>query len=179
MSRLPPPEFFVTDRLRLRRPRISDAEAVFAYASDAEVVRFMDFPRHSQNGTTKAWLASCHSAWNSGDEFTWLFTLPPEDEAVGTLACRLKGEALNFGFVLARAHWRRGLAGEAAHALVQWAWTVPQIRRLWATCDAENAASARVLEKIGLHKEGLLPGGLVRPNLGPEPRAALVYAMSR
>jgi RimJ/RimL family protein N-acetyltransferase len=152
---------------------------VFAYASDPEVVRFMNFPRHREPETARAWLADCSRAWTSGEEFTWLFTHPPDDEALGALACRLRGEALDFGFVLARRHWGQGFATEAAQALLRWAWSVPGIRRVWATCDAENAASARVLEKVGLRKEGLLPGGMLRPNLGTEPRDTLVYGMGR
>ncbi|HEX5042114.1 MAG TPA: GNAT family N-acetyltransferase [Candidatus Polarisedimenticolaceae bacterium] len=174
-----PPSTMRTERLSLRRPRGSDVEAVFAYASDPQVVRFMDFPRHRTKETAEAWLAGCQQAWTSGEEFTWLITLPPGDEAIGALACRLRGEDLDFGYILAREHWGRGYATEAARALVQWAWSAPGIRRVWATCDAENAASVRVLEKLGLRRDGLLPGGLVRPELGAEPRPALVYAASR
>ena len=179
MNAVSPPETFVTDRLRLRRPRMSDAGAVLRYGSDPEVVRYMTWPRHSGVDTVEAWLARCAQAWSTGEEFSWLLTLPPEDEAIGTVACCVRGAGLDFGFVLSRSSWGRGLATEAARAVVQWGWAVPTIRRIWATCDAENVASMRVLEKAGLCREGLLRGGLVRPNLGPEPRATLVYAMAR
>lgn len=55
----------------------------------------------------------------------------------------------------------------------------PSIRRVWATCDAENLASVRVLEKLGLSREGLLRQWAVRPNISSEPWNACIYARVR
>ena len=57
--------------------------------------------------------------------------------------------------------------------------SVPSIWRVWATCDIENAASARVLEKVGLSREGTLRRWLVRPHLSSDPRDAFIYARVR
>lgn len=45
---------------------------------------------------------------------------------------------------------------EAAGALLGYGFTALDLHRVWATCDARNKASARVLEKIGMRREGLL-----------------------
>ena len=50
---------------------------------------------------------------------------------------------------------------------------------MWATCDVENARSARVLEKAGLAREAVLRAWAVRPNVSPEPRDVLMYARVR
>jgi RimJ/RimL family protein N-acetyltransferase len=50
---------------------------------------------------------------------------------------------------------------------------------VWATCDVENLASVRVLEKLGLTCEGVLRRYAIRPNLSPTPRDAFVYARIR
>jgi len=50
---------------------------------------------------------------------------------------------------------------------------------LTAVCDVENIASARVMEKAGLSREGVLRRWLVHPNLGPEPRDCYGYARVR
>jgi [ribosomal protein S5]-alanine N-acetyltransferase len=47
---------------------------------------------------------------------------------------------------------------------------------VWAVCDVENAASARVLEKAGMRREGVLRRWAMHPNMGEEPRDSFCYA---
>jgi hypothetical protein len=49
----------------------------------------------------------------------------------------------------------------------------------WAACDAENPASARVLEKAGLAPRGRYERDVVRPKLGPTPRPSLYFSRER
>jgi RimJ/RimL family protein N-acetyltransferase len=48
---------------------------------------------------------------------------------------------------------------------------------VWATCDVENLASARVLERVGMTREGVLRRWTVYPNLGDTPRDCLCYSI--
>ena len=59
---------------------------------------------------------------------------------------------------------------------MKWLESESGIQRIWATCDVENLASARVLEKLGLVREGLLRRLTVRPNLSELPRDAWMFA---
>ncbi len=59
---------------------------------------------------------------------------------------------------------------EALRALVDWALAQPGIWRAVATCDVENRASARVMEKAGMRSRVLLRRHTIHPNLQPEPR---------
>jgi ribosomal-protein-alanine N-acetyltransferase len=68
---------------------------------------------------------------------------------------------------------------EAAGAVVNWAVAQPQVYRVWATVDLENRASQRVLEKVGMTREGVLRRWLVAPTLGPVPRDVWCYARIR
>jgi ribosomal-protein-alanine N-acetyltransferase len=171
-----PPFMMETLRLRLRRPLLSDADAVFEYASDPEVVHYMDWPRSESVGAVAAYLESSGSAWQSGEEWYWVVTLLEVDRAIGGAALRIKGHAADFGYVLGRRYWRRGLGTEVASAMVSLALSVPGISRVWATCDAQNVASARVLEKCGLTLEAVLPSFSVRPNISEHVRDALIYS---
>jgi hypothetical protein len=54
-----------------------------------------------------------------------------------------------------------------------------RVERIEATCDVENGGSARVLGKAGLARERLLPAYGARPNLGPGPRDAFLFAWTR
>jgi ribosomal-protein-alanine N-acetyltransferase len=63
--------------------------------------------------------------------------------------------------------------------VVHAALALPGVYRVWAMCDADNVASGRVLEKVGMQYDGTLRRCAVRPNLGPEPRDAHLYARVR
>jgi len=73
-------------------------------------------------------------------------------------------------------YWGAGLMPEAIDAFSQLALSLPDYYRIQATCDTENAASARTLEKSGFVREGRLERHTVLPNLSDEPRASFMYA---
>jgi [ribosomal protein S5]-alanine N-acetyltransferase len=170
------PPTMETSRLRLRRPLPTDANAIFEYASDREVTHYMDWPRCTSAQAVVDYLANAEAAWLSGEEFVWVVTLPNVDRAIGGTALRLRGYAADFGYVLNREYWGNGLGTEAALAIVSLALSIPGVRRIWATCDAQNMASVRLLEKCGLSREGVLRSHSVRPQISAEPRDALIYA---
>ncbi|MBE9109025.1 GNAT family N-acetyltransferase [Nodosilinea sp. LEGE 07298] len=169
------PEVFTTKRLVLRRPRLSDAEAIFEYASDLKVIHYMDyFPRTDVDEVVK-FLEGQSERWESGN-FSWVLTVKPNNRPIGTIACWLEEHAAGFGYLLNRKYWGQGYATEAACAVVEWAINLPEIYRVWATCDTENHASVKVLEKSGLVCEGRLRCYQIRPNISAIPRDAFMYA---
>ena len=92
------------------------------------------------------------------------------------LEVRFMGHIIDIGYVLARRHWGNGLMPEAVNALAQSALALPQVFRIQATCDIENFASARTLEKAGFVREARLDRYTVHPNISVEPRACYMYA---
>ena len=97
----------------------------------------------------------------------------------GMIEARLRGSSADIGYVLRRSLWRRGLMTEAVRFVVDWALSVPGVYRVWARCDVENVASARLLESVGMEREGVLRRWIVHPNISDEPRDALCYALVR
>ena len=174
-----PPERMVTDRLVLRRPTKNDAAAVFAYASDPEVTRYLAFPTHQSIAAAETFLAACADRWESGREFCWLITLKDSGDVIGSIGCRFGGHGPDIGYVLAKGHWGRGYMTEAAQAMVAWVKSRPDVHRIWAFCDLENTASTRVMEKLGMTREGVLRKWFPSPNLSPVPRDCFVYAWVR
>ena len=174
-----PPEQIATARLVLRRPRASDAAARYAYGSDPVVARYMDWAVLTSMEGFGA-VDGAESRWETGEEYAWVITVRQEDRAIGNIACRVQEDAVDFGYVLARDQWGQGYATEAAKAVVAWAASLDEVRRITATCDVENAASVRVLEKLGMKWEGVLKDWAVRPNLQPGvARDAFLYARVR
>lgn len=171
------PEILETPRLRLRPPALDDAEHVFkAYARDAEVTRYLLWRPHAHVDSVRQFLASHLAARAEGRVVSWMLTAPGEPGVLGMVELRPDGHRVEMGYVLARAYWGRGLMTEAVRTVVETALAQPDVYRVWAVCDVDNAASARVLEKAGLEREGRLCRWSVHPNVGPEPRDSWCYA---
>jgi RimJ/RimL family protein N-acetyltransferase len=159
---LSPTELLPTARLVLRRARLSDADDIFNnYATDPEVTRYLIWRPYQHKGDLSPFLQSLLDRWGTGEEYTWAITRPEEDRVIGMIACRVREHAADIGYVLSRNYWNRGYVTEAAKAIVDWAINLSFVYRVWAVCDVENKASARVLEKVGMQREGTL-----RPLMG-------------
>jgi len=156
---------------------MSDADDIFDnYASDPEVTRYVTWRPYKDRRDVVPFLQSRLDRWDSGEEYSWALTLPPDDRIIGMIGCRVREHTADIGYVLGRDYWNRGFVTEAAEAIVDWAIQVESISRVKAVCDIENKASSRVLEKVGMQREGILRRYIVHPNVSPEPRDCFVYA---
>ncbi len=61
--------------------------------------------------------------------------------------------------------------------MIDWCLSQQAIYRVWAICDVDNPASARVMAKAGMEYEGVLKKFCVHPNISPIPRDVLCYAI--
>lgn len=175
-----PPETVETARLRLRRPVLADAPALFErYTRDPEVTRYLTWRPHEDVTRTEAFLQRCAAVWETGEAFPWVIVLRTGNEPVGMIELRMQGHRAEVGYVLARSHWNQGYMTEAARAIVEWALSQPEVFRVWAVCDVENIASARLLEKVGMRRECVLGRWIVHPNVSKEPRDCYCYAVTK
>jgi len=173
-----PPPFIETKRLLLRPPVSEDAQLVFsAYAQDPEVTKYLIWLPHKDIQETQRFIADCISAWEHSERFPYVITLREGRELVGMIELRLDGVTAEFGYVLSRLHWGKGLMTEALEVLVDWANSQPDIHRLWGRCDVDNVASARVMEKVGLLCEGVMRRQTIHPLLSSEPRDSYCYSL--
>jgi len=171
------PATLTTPRLVLRRPASDDAQAIFdAYTSDPEVTRYLTWPTHESVERVHEFLRRCDAVWTDGSAFPWAITL--DGHIIGMIEVRLDGHRAEIGYALSRAAWGRGYTTEAARAVVGWALTQPEIRRVWAYVDLENVPSARVLEKVGMSREGRLRAWYVPTGFGV-PRDCWMYSRVR
>jgi len=176
-----PPERFETPRLAGRKPRVIDAPEVFqAYASDPDATRFLSWKPYTALEPLTRFLSDRVRDWEQGGPtFTWLLCIRGDTTPIGSIGVTLDGHGAMFGYVLGKNYWGRGYTVEALQFLMDWAFTEPEIFRVWAYCDAENSASARVLEKAGMLYEGRWRRWQAFPSIGPEPRDCLMYAKTR
>jgi len=143
-----------TDRLILRHVRTSDAQAFERVLGNAEVMRFGEGPQPPER--VRFWLrreiTDRYPAWGFGK---WAVVEKTSEEVIGYCGLAqfnarvLPGE-VEIGYRLARPHWGKGYATEAARAVRDYAFGVLELPRLIAVIDPENRASLRVAEKIGM-----------------------------
>jgi ribosomal-protein-alanine N-acetyltransferase len=180
-SAAPPlPETLRTERLVLRLPAMADARAIFdGYAQDAEVSRYLIWRPHASIAETRAFLRTCVGSRQTAAKRTWTITSAGDGGLLGMIDARLHGFHAEIGYALKRSAWGRGLMTEASRAVVEAVLHVPGMFRVAALCDVDNVASARVLEKVGMLREGILRRRIIHPNLSPEPRDVYCYARTR
>jgi len=181
-------KLLLTRRLRLRAPRPGDELAADAHwARDGEVLAYLGWRPRLDLAQTRAQLEWEQARWLKRSAFTWMLV-----EADGTqgsapvgmvqlVAQRLDAPPhhLRLGFLLARAHWGRGLMREAVAAVVAEAFAQGHVWRVDALCDVDNHASARLLRALDFAHEGVLRRHAVHPNISDEPRDVALFALAR
>jgi ribosomal-protein-alanine N-acetyltransferase len=172
-------EVMETARLRLRKPRLEDAEAIFStYTQDQEVTRHLIWKPHVFLVDTRHFLAGVLAAWNAGERFDYVIEQKASSKLLGMCSTRVNGTQVDFGYVLGRDYWGQGYMPEVIHMLTEKALANPAINRVQATCDIENTNSARVLEKCGFICERRMEDYIIHPNISSEPRPSYLYSKS-
>jgi RimJ/RimL family protein N-acetyltransferase len=165
--------------LTLRRLRGGDAPLVLAATQDAEGARFLPWKPLGELAAAEAFVGRIERASAEGRGHAFALVPKSERQACGWIGFDVRGATLAVGYVLARSHWGRGLAGVALRAVADWALAQPAIFRVEARCHPENGASVRVLGKAGFMLEGRLARAERFPNLGAEPQDCLLFARVR
>ncbi len=144
-----------TDRLRLRPFSLSDIDDVLKYGSDPEWAAFYDRP-YDRDEAEDMVARAVATSW---DEHPW-FALELDGKVIGTALLSLeRRDIANLGYDVARPHWGKGLATEAARATVDWGFREMPLIKVAAFTNPRNRQSWRVMEKIGMAREGLLRRG--------------------
>lgn len=150
-----------TARLVLRPIMEEDIDAVFAACSNPRVTEYTFFETHQDRGESEAFIRECLNAKSPDGKVHFAIT---RREAPGVLigmcgARRIEqrcNSAVELGYWLAVECWHQGYATEAVRGLLPFLFEHFGSERVQAHTIAENAASARVLEKAGMCYEGTL-----------------------
>jgi ribosomal-protein-alanine N-acetyltransferase len=151
------PEVMRTARLTLRPWALVDVADVLAYAQDPEWSRFLRLlpipytPADAEKFVARQLLLDrvTHPSW----------AIVLEGTAVGGINARFdfQNALAEIGYSIARAHWGHGYVTEAAGEVIDAAFTThPDLNRVCARADVQNTASRRVMEKVGMTREGVL-----------------------
>lgn len=150
----------ITERLILRDFRADDWPAVLDYQRDPRYLRFYEWTDRTPEAVQEfVHMFLGHQRELPRRKFQLAVTLKTSGQLIGNCGVRLvaiEAHEAEIGYELAPDHWGRGYATEAARAVVDFGFSTFAIHRLTAWCIADNAGSARVLQKLGMQLEGRL-----------------------
>jgi ribosomal-protein-alanine N-acetyltransferase len=150
-----------TTRLLLRRFTPDDAEALYRIYGDPEVMRFMGPPPASLEEEAANLRAHIRNYYERLGFGLWGVELKETGELVGRcglLRSEIGGRTeTEISYLLERRQWGRGLAAEAAAAVLAHGFGALGLDRIVAVVDPRNDASRRVAERIGMRYEGDVP----------------------
>ena len=149
----------VTERLVLRELRVDDARAVAERAGDRRVARFLiAVPTPYPVALATRWIAARIAWWSQGRGVTLAIARrQTPGELLGSVSLRrfARDRRAELGYWLGIDAWGAGYATEAASALVDFGFGELELARIYAQVLEGNAASCRVLDKLGMIHEGL------------------------
>jgi len=143
-----------TDRLVLRRYRMTDAEDMFRnWVTEQEVSRFWSWEPHRDMEETRSVLSHWISEYASLKTYHWVIVLKETRQAIGYLFLDEIDDAdqsVSVHFLLSRTFWNQGIATEACKSVLEFAFSVLGVERVHSRHHTENPASGKVLRKCGM-----------------------------
>ncbi|MCI8622200.1 MAG: GNAT family N-acetyltransferase [Provencibacterium sp.] len=145
---------YETERLLLRPFCEEDIPAVHAYAGSPENLTFLLWGPNSLEETRRFVRMAAKKGGPPGKEIHLAVLLKEGGALIG--ACSLAAEqgAGELGWILHRDYWRQGYGTELGRFLLKLGFEACGLRRLFARCDAENTGSYRLMERLGMRREG-------------------------
>ncbi len=168
-----------TERLLLRGVRLEDTEALWKRRNEPTTAELQAWELPYPQEKAQALVERAASDQEPVPDEWFMITIANLDdtEVLGDLVLKLKwdGRSAEIGYTLGADHWGKGLATEAANALVAWLFSNGRITRVEAYLHPDNHASARLLERLGMRLEGVMRNSFW---VGEENSDDLLYGMT-
>lgn len=160
------PIVLTTERLTLSIPTESDIEAITAACQDPEVPRWTTVPSPYTQEDAAEFIELVKGWWERGEETVW--AIRRDDVLAGMIGLHHitrhpHGDDAEIGFWVTASQRGQGVVGEAARAVVDWAFEQLGLVRLGWRAVAGNVPSARTARALGFRYEGMLRQGLTSP----------------
>ncbi len=153
-----------TPRLLLRAPRRGDERDLLRITSDPLVSRYVLWGQQKKLGEARQFLSAIQSENRAGGGMTFAIERREDGRMIGTVGFGEMNREHFYaecGYSLARDCWGQGYASEALARLLRYGFETLKLNRVEGLCDVRNPASARVMEKCGMQREGVLRGRIL------------------
>ncbi|WP_330949148.1 GNAT family N-acetyltransferase [Virgibacillus sp. MG-45] len=140
-----------SDRLRIRKFTYEDWQRVYEYTSDSNVMKYIPAGVFSDDDAKK--FVMKHS---NGMAENFPVLLKGSEKLIGHIEFHpyFEDHTYEIGWVFNPSYYNRGYASEAAYSVLRYSFETMKLHRVIATCQPENVPSFRVMEKIGMRREG-------------------------
>jgi ribosomal-protein-alanine N-acetyltransferase len=148
-----------TPRLILRPFERADARDVQRLAGDQAIAdTTLNIPHPYEDGMAEEWIATHQPQFEAGEAAIFAIVLRATGELVGAigLAVSRRFDRAELGYWIGRPYWNQGYCTEAGRAALWYGFTELELNRIHAYHLSRNPASGRVMEKLGMAREGLL-----------------------
>lgn len=149
-----------TERLALRRFQLEDAEAFYQnVTSDSKVNKFLTWSLHKSEEETRELIIDWVERYENPERYCWAIVLKETGQIIGTIAAptvKNRTETVEVTYGIGSAWWGLGIVTEALIEVIRYLFEEIKVNRIEAGYDVNNPASGRVLEKVGMQKEGVL-----------------------
>lgn len=167
-----------TPRLVIRPVGPEDVEGRHAFASDLENTRYMMFLPNERVEETEQFVRKAVAEMAKDAPEYYEFAILLEGVQIGGVGLYFldQRDEAELGWILNKRYWGKGYAAEAVRAVMDWARRKWGIRRFIAMCDAENEASWRLMERLGMRRVSCSGGRKNRSS--DEERLELMYEIA-
>lgn len=153
-----------TDRLRLRKFELTDAEAIYNnWANDSDVTKYLMWPTHTDIGITSSVLGEWVNHYNDDTFYLWAIVLKSNGiEPIGNISIVKMDDRIGMvhvGYCIGKKWWNYGIASEALSELIRFFFEEVKVNRIEARHDSKNPNSGKVMKKCGMAFEGTLKQG--------------------
>ena len=148
-----------TERLLLRKLRMTDAQDMYEYSRDPEVARHVLWDAHTSVSESRGYLRYALRQYRQDQPASWGIELKETGAIIGTIGfmwIQDDNRAAEVGYSLARAQWGRGIMTEALEAVIEYGFRTLKLNRIEAIHELTNPASGAVMRKCGMVHEGTM-----------------------
>jgi RimJ/RimL family protein N-acetyltransferase len=148
-----------TERLKLRPFEVSDAKDVQRLAGNRAIAdTTLNIPHPYEDGMAEEWIETHQPKFEAGKLCNFAVTLRSTGELIGAigLAIRQRFGHAELGYWIGKPYWNKGYCTEAGRAVLEYGFTVLGLHRIYASYLTRNPSSGRIMEKLGMKREGLL-----------------------
>lgn len=148
-----------TERLHLRKMKVSDSSSLFKVWSDPDVTKFMNVSCFTDENKAKEMINLLDDLSRDSKAIRFSIIKKESNEIIGSCGYNsfdFENEKAEIGYDIAKSFWGRGYASEAICSLLDHAFSSLKLNRIEAKVDPENVNSIKLLQKLNFTFEGTL-----------------------
>ena len=148
-----------TKRILLRPFELSDGPRVKKLAGDKAIAdTTLNIPHPYQDGMAEEWILTRQSKFQAGESVNCAIILKSIQELIGAIGLTVnkRFNKAQLGYWIAKEYWNQGYCTEVSKTILEYGFHELDLHRITASYIIRNPASGKVMEKIGMKKEGVL-----------------------